>query len=67
MVMLVTGGAMVVACFVICDVPMLGEVKSPCYHISEARKSMRETKQWELASLPGAKISEPEDQTTWLF
>jgi hypothetical protein len=47
MVMLVTGvtgGAMVLACFVVGDVPMLviGEVWSPYCHIGEARKSMQE-------------------------
>jgi hypothetical protein len=40
-VILVTGGAMMVDCFLIGDVPMLlmGEVRSPCCHIGEARKS----------------------------
>jgi hypothetical protein len=49
-VMLVTGvngGAMVVASFMVDDVSMLvmGEVRSSCCHIGEARKNMRPIKQ----------------------
>jgi hypothetical protein len=66
-VMLVTGvmgGAMVVACFMVGDMLMLvmGDVRSSCCHIDEARKSMRGTKQYKLVSLPGVEMSGPDDQ-----
>jgi hypothetical protein len=56
-VMLVTGGAMVVACFVVGNVPMLvmGEVRSPCYNICKVRKRMRGTKQWVSLPYPAQK------------
>jgi hypothetical protein len=61
-VMLVNGvdsGAMVVASFVINEVSMLvmSEVRSPCCHIDEARKSMRATKQWVCLLSPVQKMA----------
>jgi hypothetical protein len=60
---------MVVACFVVGDVPMLAMslVRSPRCHIGQARKNMRGTKQWVFTFQSSAEIGGLGDQTTFRF